>query len=178
MYLSKNTTTGRAANFSSRGSTPSENAGFASTPSCELGPIRIRVRVGARKALVGKPTVAPGGTSRRMVLALLAACAVSLGTRVQADSIVNSQHDLSARGPGPVRALSEQEVCIFCHTPHNAQPNAALWNRDFPRTHYRIYDSSTVDARLCQPPCPSKMCLSCHDGFIAQRNTVSRQELQ
>ena len=112
-----------------------------------------------------------------MVLALLAVCTVPLGTRVQADSILNSAHDLSARGPGPVRALSEQEVCIFCHTPHNAQPEAALWNRDFSRTHYRIYDSSTVDARIGQPSGPSKMCLSCHDGSIALGNLLSRPDI-
>ena len=38
------------------------------------------------------------------------------------ESIVNSKHDLSARGPGPIRAIYETEICIFCHTPHNAAP--------------------------------------------------------
>jgi predicted CXXCH cytochrome family protein len=36
-----------------------------------------------------------------------------------------------------------------------------------PRTHYRIYQSSTTDARIDQPSGPSKMCLSCHDGTLA-----------
>ena len=35
-------------------------------------------------------------------------------------SVVNSPHNLSAAGPGTVRATGEQQVCIFCHTPHNA----------------------------------------------------------
>jgi len=90
------------------------------------------------------------------------------------ESIVNSKHDLSVRGPGPVRAVQENEICIFCHTPHNAAPQTPLWNRENPRTHYRIYESSTTDARIDQPSGPSKMCLSCHDGSMALGNVLSR----
>ena len=83
------------------------------------------------------------------------------------DSVVNSVHDLSARGPGPIRAVNESRVCIFCHAPHNAMPQTQLWNRHLPRVNYRIYESSTLDARVDQPSGPSKMCLSCHDGSLA-----------
>ncbi|MGE3182049.1 MAG: cytochrome c3 family protein [Phycisphaerae bacterium] len=83
------------------------------------------------------------------------------------ETIVNSKHDLSRFGPGPVRATNEDRICIFCHTPHNASPAAPLWNRHNPRTHYRIYQSSTTDARVDQPGAASKLCLSCHDGSIA-----------
>ncbi len=89
------------------------------------------------------------------------------------DSIVNSAHDLSAMGPGPIRAVDESRICIFCHTPHNAAPQTPLWNRENPRTHYRIYESSTTDARIDQPSGPSKMCLSCHDGSMALGNVLS-----
>ncbi|MFQ5501480.1 MAG: cytochrome c3 family protein [Phycisphaerae bacterium] len=92
------------------------------------------------------------------------------------ESIVNSKHDLSARGPGPIRAIYETEICIFCHTPHNAAPRTPLWNRENPRTHYRIYRSSTTDARIDQPSGPSKMCLSCHDGSMALGNVLSRPQ--
>ena len=90
------------------------------------------------------------------------------------ESIVNSKHDLSSRGPGPIRAISESRICIFCHAPHNAAPQTPLWNRENPRTHYRIYRSSTTDARIDQPSGPSKMCLSCHDGSMALGNLLSR----
>lgn len=90
------------------------------------------------------------------------------------DSVVNSPHDLSAQGPGPIRAITENEVCIFCHAPHNTAPQTPLWNRANPRTHYRIYESSTTDARIDQPSGPSKMCLSCHDGTMALGNVLSR----
>jgi len=92
------------------------------------------------------------------------------------ESVVNSRHDLSASGPGPIRAVEETEVCIFCHAPHNAAPQTPLWNRENPRTHYRIYESSTTDARIDQPSGPSKMCLSCHDGSMALGNVLSRRQ--
>jgi predicted CXXCH cytochrome family protein len=90
------------------------------------------------------------------------------------ESIVGSPHDLSVHGPGPIRAIHETQLCIFCHAPHNAQPQTPLWNRENPRTHYRIYQSSTTDARIDQPSGPSKMCLSCHDGSMAIGNILSQ----
>jgi predicted CXXCH cytochrome family protein len=92
------------------------------------------------------------------------------------ESVVNSKHDLSARGPGPIRAVHEDEVCIFCHTPHNAAPQTPLWNRANPQTFYRIYESSTTDARIDQPTGPSKMCLACHDGSMALGNVLTRPD--
>lgn len=92
------------------------------------------------------------------------------------DSVVNSKHDLSTFGPGPVRANEENQVCIFCHTPHNASPAAPLWNRTNPQTYYRIYQSSTLHARVDQPGGSSKMCLSCHDGSVALGMVLSRPE--
>src|SRR5262245_61255919 len=91
------------------------------------------------------------------------------------DRVINSKHDLSSQGPGPVRALGESQVCIFCHTPHNASPAAPLWNRANPESHYRIYSSSTTQARVDQPGGPSKLCLSCHDGTIALGMVISRE---
>lgn len=104
-----------------------------------------------------------------------AALALLFGVAQADDSIVNSKHDLSSSGPGPVRALNESEVCIFCHAPHNASPAAPLWNRSNPQTHYRIYQSSTIDARIDQPSGSSKLCLSCHDGSIAIGLVNSRE---
>jgi predicted CXXCH cytochrome family protein len=91
------------------------------------------------------------------------------------DSVVGSPHDLSlGSGPGRVHALEEDQVCIFCHAPHNTTGQAPLWNRMAPPTHYRIYESSTTDARIDQPSGPSKLCLSCHDGSLAIGLVASR----
>lgn len=92
----------------------------------------------------------------------------------QHSSVVNSPHNLSTTGPGPVRAVTEDQVCIFCHTPHNAAPIRPLWNRSMPVDAYRIYASRALDAVPGQPTGTSKMCLSCHDGTIALGAVISR----
>ncbi len=89
-------------------------------------------------------------------------------------SVVTSAHNLSATGPGAVRAVMEDQVCIFCHAPHNASPIRPLWNRLTPVDAYAIYQSRALDALPGQPTGASKMCLSCHDGTIALGNVVSR----
>lgn len=104
---------------------------------------------------------------------LFACCAF---TALGDESVVNSKHDLSAFGPGPVRAQNESQICIFCHAPHNTSPAAPLWNRATPQNYYRIYRSSTTDARVDQPGLASKMCLSCHDGSIAIGLVLSREQ--
>ncbi len=102
-----------------------------------------------------------------MKRALLAVALALAGGAAADDRVINSKHDLSAMGPGPVRALNETQVCIFCHTPHNSSPAAPLWNRYSPTSYYRIYRSRTLQARVDQPGPASKLCLSCHDGTVA-----------
>jgi predicted CXXCH cytochrome family protein len=80
---------------------------------------------------------------------------------------VDSPHNMSAQGPGAVRALTEGEVCIFCHTPHGATADAPLWNRYSFGENYQTYDSTTAKATTDQPTGASKLCLSCHDGTVA-----------
>ena len=63
---------------------------------------------------------------------------------------------------------------MFCHTPHNATGQRPLWNRHLPPTHYRIYRSSTTDARIDQPSGTDKLCLGCHDGSLAIGLLASR----
>jgi predicted CXXCH cytochrome family protein len=89
-------------------------------------------------------------------------------------SVVNSLHNLSVSGPGSIRASSEQEICLFCHTPHSAKPDSPLWNRDDPGVFYNLYTSSTIQAVPGQPANSSILCLSCHDGTIALGNVLSR----
>ena len=91
--------------------------------------------------------------------------------------ITNTRHNLSAgitpdlpgNGTRNVQARYEQQICIFCHTPHGAeQIKAPLWNRKFLSTNYTTYSSSSLDASdLGQPTGTSKLCLSCHDGTMA-----------
>jgi predicted CXXCH cytochrome family protein len=91
-----------------------------------------------------------------------------------AQSIVSTVHNLSVSGPGSVKATSESEICIFCHTPHNGRPDRPLWNRNDPGLTYTLYNSSTTQALPGQPDGASILCLSCHDGTIALGNVISR----
>lgn len=95
--------------------------------------------------------------------------------QAEAKSIVDSMHNLSVSGPGPVKATGESEICIFCHTPHGARSDVAyLWNRRDTATVYTPYISSTLKAAVGQPTGSSRLCLSCHDGTIAPGAVLSR----
>ncbi|MCF6358148.1 MAG: hypothetical protein L3J54_10120, partial [Draconibacterium sp.] len=96
---------------------------------------------------------------------------------VHAQTILNSKHNLSVSGPGTVISTSESEVCIFCHTPHNSNAQAPLWNRNSSTATYTIYDnaiSSSLNASPTQPDGSSILCLSCHDGTVALGEVASR----
>ncbi len=98
------------------------------------------------------------------------AFALLLGASVAEGAIANTAHNLSATGPGTVKAPGVGELCIFCHTPHSASATRALWNRDLPPVTYNLYTSSTLEATLKQPTGASRLCLSCHDGTTALGN--------
>ncbi len=93
---------------------------------------------------------------------------------LNAQSIITTKHNLSISGTGTIKATSESEICIFCHTPHNSSPRAPLWNKNISGTTYTLYNSSTLDAVPGQPDGSSILCLSCHDGTIALGEVVSR----
>lgn len=79
-----------------------------------------------------------------------------------------------------IKATTETQICVFCHTPHAATVGGTpLWNRKLAGSGYTqsyvLYDSNTLDAKqvqgsLDQPGGSSKLCLSCHDGTVAVGN--------
>jgi predicted CXXCH cytochrome family protein len=86
----------------------------------------------------------------------------------QQSQIAGTVHNLSISGPGTVRAVSEDEICIFCHTPHHAQAVAPLWNRLNTTTSFTLYPSGgSMQSTPGQPNGSSRLCLSCHDGTAA-----------
>ncbi len=90
--------------------------------------------------------------------------------------IATTKHNLSISGPGPIKSTTEQEICIYCHTPHRARTTTGLlWNREDSTAAYTQYQSSSLHAIVGQPTGASKLCLSCHDGTIALGDLVSRQ---
>jgi len=83
------------------------------------------------------------------------------------NDVVNTLHNLSVTGPGPIKSGTVTRVCVFCHAPHNTSPLAPLWNRADPGTTYIEYGSSTLNALPGQPTGKSRLCLACHDGTVA-----------
>lgn len=102
-------------------------------------------------------------------------CIVSVSlVAAPVSDIANTKHNLSVTGTGAVTATTEDQVCVFCHTPHGATnfPGSPLWNRQLSNQTYTVYTSSSLDAedimgQLDQPGGSSKLCLSCHDGTLA-----------
>jgi len=99
--------------------------------------------------------------------------AMALSASVQAKSLVDSKHNLSASGHG-INASRETHICIFCHTPHVANPAAPHWNRPSHGAIYTPYSSSTAKATFGQPTGSSRLCLSCHDGTVALGMIISQ----
>ncbi|NOY52629.1 MAG: hypothetical protein GXP58_03300 [Deltaproteobacteria bacterium] len=107
-------------------------------------------------------------TFRQKVLIALSLplLALSLTPPAFANLIQDTKHNLSAQGPGTIKATSGKRLCVFCHTPHHAT-GPLLWNRDDPTSTYIPYQSSTAPVLPGQPTGGSRLCLSCHDGTIA-----------
>lgn len=97
----------------------------------------------------------------------------------QGGSVVGSKHDMSTIGASRTHAGVDyndyDEVCVYCHTPHGADPAVPLWNRTLYQGDYTLYDSLTLDAAVEQPSLDgvTRMCLSCHDGTIAVDELVN-----
>lgn len=111
----------------------------------------------------------------RRVTALAATTLLLVAAASRAGDLATSKHNLSVSGPGPVVAQTESQTCIFCHTPHNANPAVPLWNHRTSVANYTTYSSSTMTAvnPPGQPTGSSKLCLSCHDGTVALGQTVN-----
>jgi len=91
--------------------------------------------------------------------------AVLISSALFGQGITNSAHDFSASGWN-----SSGEICITCHTPHNAMAvtDGPLWNHQVTTQTFTLYTSSSLNATdLGQPDGVSKLCLSCHDGSVA-----------
>jgi hypothetical protein len=103
-----------------------------------------------------------GGVSLVVLLSLLSSVASAQG-----GGVVGSPHDLQ------VATGNTSETCVFCHTPHGSDTNAAvpLWNKELPDptsyTRYSTLGTSTLDGEEAPVGSVSLACLSCHDGSQA-----------
>ena len=117
--------------------------------------------------------------SLAILVSFMATQVMATHTVTKTEDIRNTKHyfignpdilaDDSDTGPGT------SEVCIFCHTPHGANPNvteqAPIWNRNIPiDTTFDVYKAPNFEGAGVFPGRPkgvSLACLSCHDGTIA-----------
>ena len=84
--------------------------------------------------------------------------------------IIGSAHDFSTANWN-----FSGEICITCHTPHNAVSDVEagrLWNHQLTDATFVLYSSDSFDGSqtIGQPTATSKLCLSCHDGTVALDN--------
>lgn len=103
-------------------------------------------------------------------IAMLLTIGFSGLSEAQQDSVVSTVHNLSASGPGEIKALGERQVCKFCHIPHNAPGPVPMWSRRLPKQSYSTPRIKGPEGTLVPAPQPdgaSRLCLSCHDGTIA-----------
>ncbi|VAW45953.1 Cytochrome c family protein, partial [hydrothermal vent metagenome] len=54
------------------------------------------------------------------LISIIALCTVVFSAVSGVEDIVNTKHNLSASGPGTLKATTESRVCVFCHTPHGS----------------------------------------------------------
>lgn len=108
-------------------------------------------------------------------IAALAACAVAV-----ASDVTNTRHNLSSTsGTNQItdKSTDEDQVCVFCHTPHQSNPAAPLWNHTGSSVaSYGVYASPTLNASPADiggGTDTSMLCMSCHDGTIAVNNLVN-----
>ncbi len=127
--------------------------------------------------------------TRAKALVLPTVCLVLIGGATliaKPSDVVGSRHDLSVGGGAASKATSETQSCVFCHTPHNANPARQLWNHTASAATYTTYGSSSFQSgttagtfntfggtRAPQPAGSAKLCLSCHDGTIAVNATIN-----
>ena len=111
---------------------------------------------------------------RKKILIIVIAL-IWMTSLLNAQSIMDTPHNLSVSGKGTLKAATETDVCKFCHMPHIDNPTSPMWNRENPGLRYTLYSSSTLDAMPGQPDGASIMCLSCHDGTIALGNIKSQK---
>lgn len=101
----------------------------------------------------------------------LAAAAVS--------NVANTKHNFSNGGNSnnyhnPSTNPSDSQVCVYCHTPHNAGQTRLLWNKaGGAAINFKLYTSSATITSVTKTQSaltansPSLLCLGCHDGKTA-----------
>lgn len=114
-------------------------------------------------------------TQKTVTLATLSAGVLISSFAVAAVSnVANTKHNFSVGHGYQYASTQVSEVCVFCHTPHNAGSTRLLWNKaNNSVPNFRLYTSSgTLTTTVKKTSSlsansPSLLCLGCHDGKTA-----------
>lgn len=116
-----------------------------------------------------------------LVLGVMVVCASPLYATRGPQDVTNTFHNLSSVQTDLTDQYvsnNEDEVCIFCHTPHGGSMTAPLWNRatpdqTTPGMEFTHYTSATLSAELRLNYSTTRavsdislVCMSCHDGVM------------
>lgn len=99
-------------------------------------------------------------------------------TSAWGQTVVGTKHDLRAVGGGTPTGTGLTEVCVSCHTPHQAagaNTQDPLWNHTGTATAaFGVYASTTLQATPTNiggaamgSQSVSMLCMSCHDGTVS-----------
>lgn len=110
--------------------------------------------------------------SAKRIFTVTAAAALFLAAGAASATIIGTKHDMTTNGNYDSPDNSTGQVCVYCHTPHNAtaSTNGPIWNRANTGTSYTMYGGGSTSAGTdiaSEPGRESMACLSCHDGSTA-----------
>jgi len=117
---------------------------------------------------------------RNLVIPItLATALLTPGLVMSGPGIVGSDHDLRVF---QAAGQTNNQVCIYCHTPHKAAEQNLVWNHALGTGNYSFAATgpfgapglNRTSAGTTLPTStstfgigPTKMCMSCHDGSVA-----------
>jgi len=116
---------------------------------------------------------------KKLLVVMIVVVAIALvSAGVAMAGISSTRHNLSSSASWTIRAAAGQtnEICVFCHTPHNANTGflgAPLWNKTNSASVYTLYGTTVGGNTTATLGAISKACLSCHDGSSAINSVVN-----
>ena len=91
-----------------------------------------------------------------------------------AGNVSSTKHNLASTGTSSYKGTSDQ-VCKYCHVPHNPQINAPLWSRNGnPATVTAYTNAASMNATPSTTPgATTAMCLNCHNAAPVAQTVAS-----
>lgn len=112
-----------------------------------------------------------------VLVAMAAFCGVATTSVAVTNGVTYTVHNLGSTSMASVKTDETSQVCVFCHTPHNAVGSGKfLWNRNATAISFALYTASPTlnfDKGVVTISEVSKMCMSCHDGVTAMNSMAN-----